>query len=108
LLGSDSGARRIDALVGTGVTVRKGDEVRIELAPSNLLQASLLVYGLPLGGAILGATLAYFADLGELYAAMTALGGIAAGFAIARARLRNSDCLGQFTPTIVERLPTGH
>lgn len=108
LLGGDTGSRRVDALIGAGVRVREGDEVRIELAPSNLLRASLVVYGLPLSGAILGAALAYFAGLGELYAAMTALGGIVAGLAVARVRLRTADCLRQFTPTIVERLPVGH
>lgn len=107
LLGRTTGSRRVDALIGGGLTVREGDEVRIELAPSNLLQASMIVYGLPLSGAVLGAAVAYLAGLGELYAAMAALGGILAGLTVARLRLLRSDCLRQFTPTIVERLPVG-
>ncbi|MBT8090884.1 MAG: SoxR reducing system RseC family protein [Gammaproteobacteria bacterium] len=104
LLGRTSGSRRVDALVATGLTVREGDEVRIELAPSNLLQASMIVYGLPLAGAILGAGFAYIAGIGELNAAMAALGGILAGLIVARLRLKQDGCLRQFTPTVVERL----
>lgn len=108
LLGRTSGSRRVDALVASGLTVGEGDEVRIELAPSNLLQASMIVYGLPLSGAVLGATLAYFAGLGELYAATAALGGILAGLMLARLRLQKASCLRQFTPTIVERVTGGN
>lgn len=104
LLGANTGSRRVDALIGAGLTVREGDEVRIELAPSDLLRASAIVYGLPLSGAILGASLAYLSGLGEIYTALTALGGILAGLAVARVRLRKASCLRQFTPTIVERL----
>ncbi len=108
LLGRTSGSRRVEALIASGLTVGEGDEVRIELAPNNLLQASMIVYGLPLSGAVLGAALAYFFGLGELYAAMAALGGILAGLMVARLRLQRATCLRQFTPTIVERLPVGH
>lgn len=108
LLGRTSGSRRVEALIAVGLTVGEGDEVRIELAPGNLLQASMIVYGLPLSGAVLGAALAYFSGLGELYAAMAALGGIFAGLTVARLRLQRATCLRQFTPTIVERLPVGH
>lgn len=108
LLGRTSGSRRVDALITSGLKVREGDEVRIELAPGNLLQASMIVYGLPLAGAVLGAGVAYFSGLGELYAAMAALGGILAGLMVARLRLRRSGCFRQFTPTIVERLPVRH
>jgi sigma-E factor negative regulatory protein RseC len=104
LLGGNTGPRRIEALIGVGLNVREGDEVRIELAPSSLLQASLTAYGLPLSGAVLGAAFAYFSGLGDLYAALTALGGIAVGLVAARVRLRSASRLCQFTPTIVERL----
>ena len=105
LFGSNAKSRRFDALVGEGVNVQEGDDVRIELAPADLLQASLTVYGLPLFGAVLGAVVAYLTGLGELFAAMAALGGIVAGFAVAQRRLQGAGCLRQFTPTIVERLP---
>lgn len=105
LLGQGSKDRSVNALIGSGVRVKKGDVVRIALAPENLLRASWLVYGLPLGWALVGAALAYLAALGDLAAAIAALGGAGLGMLIARRRLRSSDCLRQFTPTIVERLP---
>ncbi len=73
----------------------------IELAPRHLLNAALVVYGLPLGGALFGAVIAYSLGLGDLYAAIAGLAGIAAGIAIARRRAARDQC--QFTPTIVAR-----
>ena len=108
LLGGTTGSRRVEALIGAGLAVSEGDEVRIELEPSNLLRASLIVYGAPLGSAIAAAALAYLADLGDLNAALSALGGIVAGLFFARSRLRKSDCLRQFTPTVIERIAVQH
>ena len=104
LLGGDMGPRRVDALIGAGLTIHEGDQVRIELSPSNLLQASMIVYGFPLAGAVAGASISYLLGFGEIFAALTALGGIVAGLLLARLRLRASRCLRKFTPTIVERL----
>ncbi|MGB5625274.1 MAG: SoxR reducing system RseC family protein [Woeseiaceae bacterium] len=104
LLGGTTGSRRVEALIGAGLTVSEGDEVRIELEPRNLLQASLIVYGVPLVSAIVAAALAYSADLGDLDAALAALGGIVAGLLFVRFRLRKANCLRQFTPTVIERI----
>lgn len=104
LLGGTAASRRIDALIGAGLTVSEGDEVRIELAPRNLLRASLIVYGMPLSGAVAAALMAYAAGLGDLYAALAAIGGIAAGLLLARTRLRKEGCLRRFTPTVIERI----
>jgi len=104
LLGGSSGSRRIEALIGAGLAVSEGDEVRIELEPRNLLRASLIVYGVPLVSAVTAAALAYWADLRDLDAALAALGGIVFGLFLARFRLGKSDCLRQFTPTVIERI----
>lgn len=98
----------MEALIGAGLTVSEGDEVRIALEPRNLLQASLIVYGAPLVAAIAAAALAYLADLGDLDAAMAAIGGIAIGLLFARFRLRQANCLRQFTPTVIERIAVRH
>lgn len=108
LLGGTTGSRRVEALIGAGLTVSEGDEVRIALEPRNLLQASLIVYGAPLVAAIAAAALAYLADLGDLDAAMAAIGGIAIGLLFARFRLRRANCLRQFTPTVIERIAVRH
>lgn len=104
LLGQSAATRCIDALIGAGISVDEGDDVRIALAPENLLRASWLVYGLPLLGGVGAAGLAYFAGSSDLAAVLALLVGMAAGLGTARKRLRNSACLRQFTPTIVERL----
>jgi len=108
LLGSSTKDQCIDARIAAGITLCEGDEVRVELAPSNVLQAALIVYGMPLCGAVAGAGVSYFAGLQDLAAALAAIAGIAAGIGVARYRLRASRCLRQFTPTVVERLSVGH
>ena len=104
LIGGTRESRRVEALVGHGVTIGEGDEVMIELKPENLLKASLIVYGLPLSTAIIASAFAYFAGFGDMAAALAALGGVALGLVVARARLRQSACLRRFTPTIIERI----
>lgn len=100
-------ARRVKAVINDGLEVREGDQVRIDLAPAELLRASLLVYGTPLSGGVAGASLAFVIGLGELHAAATALVGIGIGIVVARRRLGKAACLREFTPTIVERLGAG-
>ena len=97
--------RRVQALVANGVEIRSGDEVRIELSPRNLLRASWLVYGVPLTGAVTVAALAYLLNLGDVAASLAAIAGLAIGMLVARSRLRDTSCLREFTPTIVERYP---
>lgn len=104
LLGATGGSRRIDALIDAGLTVAEGDEVRIQLAPRNLLHAASIVYGLPLAGGVAAALVAYAAELGDLYAALAAIGGIMAGLLLARTRLRKAGCLQRFTPMVTERI----
>lgn len=104
LFGQSAADRCVDAMIRRGIHVDAGDEVRIALAPESLLRASWLVYGLPLSGALAASALAYLVGLGDLAAALAAIGGILVGLGVARRRLRLSACLRQFTPTIVERL----
>ena len=100
LLGGDSTSKRVKAMISSGTDFQQGDEVLIALQPKNLLRASLLVYGLPLTGALLGAAAAYGLGLNDGTAAVTALAGVAAGFTLARLRLQDVRCLRQFLPTV--------
>ena len=52
LLVGSSRLRQVEAAIGPGMVLAEGDSVEISLASSNLLQAALIVYGLPLFGAI--------------------------------------------------------
>ncbi len=104
LLGGEGKRQHIDAVVAGGIEVAEGDEVRVELAPNNLLEAALVVYGLPLAGAVAGAVAAYAADTGDGWAVAAACGGMIVGIVAGRLRLRNASCLRRFTPVVTARL----
>ncbi len=104
ILGTDETSRRVDALIADGLDLSEGDRVLIELAPRNLLRAALIVYGLPLLGAVAGAATAWLSGTGDLGAALAALAGIGVGILAGRLRLQRTGCLRTFTPTITARL----
>jgi sigma-E factor negative regulatory protein RseC len=98
------GPRRIDALVAPGLSVVPGERVALELEPRSLLRAALIVYGLPLTGAVSGALLAWLAGSGDGVAAGAALAGLALGLALGRRRLGQASCLRDFTPVVTKHL----
>lgn len=106
ILSGQAGSRRLEVLVESDLDLVEGDVVGIELAPRNVLRAALIVYGLPLAGAVCGAALAYLAALGDGAAAVMAVGGLFAGIMIGRHRLRDDSCLARFTPTVTGRVVT--
>ena len=106
LLGGDDRPRRVDALITQDLDLVEGDQVAIELAPDNLLRASLIVYGLPLLGAVTGAAGAWLAGAGDLGAAVTALVGVGVGIMAGRLRLQRAGCLRTFTPVVTARIAT--
>lgn len=97
--------RRVEASVRPGLQLKEGDLVEVALAPDNLLRAALIVYGLPMAGAVIAALLAYALSLGDVGAALAALAGLVAGLLLGRWRLRREDCLSRFVPTVDKRLP---
>jgi sigma-E factor negative regulatory protein RseC len=107
LLAGDADSRRVDALVARRLALRAGDRVRLELTADNLLRAAVLVYGVPLFGALVGAALAWWSGAGDGIAALWAIACAAVGTAIIHLRLRRRDCLRQFTPLVTARLDTG-
>ena len=104
LLAGDATPRRVDALVARQLDIHVGDRVRLELAGDNVLRAAGLVYGLPLGGALVGAALAWWSGGGDAAAALAAMAGALAGIAAGRRRLRRETCLQQFRPVVTARL----
>ena len=104
VLAGDERPRSVEALIAHGLAVREGDRVSIELAPKNLLRAALIVYGLPLTGAIAASATAYLLGASEPAAVAMALVGAVLGSLVGRLRLREARCLRDFTPTVTERL----
>lgn len=100
IFGSSASMRRVEATLSPGTDVSEGDTVSLSLGSRYLLQAATIVYGWPLLGAIAGALLAYFSNLGDAGAAVLALLGLAAGAILARIRLGHRNCLTRFAPQV--------
>ncbi len=102
------GNRRVEATIRPGLEIREGDLVSIGLEPGNVLQAALIVYGLPLLGAAIATTAAYLFAFGDLGAAFAALAGLGAGGYMGYRRLDRQACMMQFIPTVSARIgPAG-
>jgi len=106
LLGGTPKTRRLEASLGADQVLAAGDRVELVLPTNSLLRATLIGYGLPLGGALLAAAIAYLLEFGDKAAAMTAVAGIGAGWIAGRWRLNRGDCLRQFMPVVGQRLPS--
>jgi sigma-E factor negative regulatory protein RseC len=96
--------RRVEAIVGEHISIAEGDSVEISLASENLLNAALIVYGIPLLGAVTAAGLAYLVQLGDSVAALAALTGLLIGLLLGRWRLSRSECIENFVPYVEKRL----
>ena len=84
------------------LALNEGDEVRLMLEPSHLLQATVLVYGLPLAGIVLMLMAGWLISrpLSDPEAIAYAVAGLAAGFITGRWQLNRRNCLKQFVPKI--------
>ena len=106
IFGASKSVRRIEVTLAPGIEVSEGDTVSLTLGSQNLLQASIIVYGWPLLGAVAGSLLAFLGNFDDSGAAVSALAGLAIGVALARVRLGHKDCLSRFSPTAAP--VTGH
>ena len=105
LLTGSNRSRLIEVQLSPGLGLKAGDEVKLELAPANLLRAALLAYGLPLGGIVIALGVAGFLDraLDDQIAVILAVGGLVSGALLGRYYLNKDGCLKNFVPTISER-----
>lgn len=67
-----------------GIVLRVGDRVEIGLAESGLLRASLIAYGVPGAGVVVGASLASIFRLSEPASVLLTLSAFVAGLLLAR------------------------
>lgn len=104
LLTGTSGIREVEATIGSGLDIAADDMVELSLAPDNLLRAALLVYGIPMLGAAIGAIVAFGLSFGDAAAAGAALLGLGAGLAVSRWWLQQDSCLNRFVPTVERRV----
>ncbi len=104
LLVGSSRLRQVEASFSASLDLAEGDNVEIALTPNNLLQAALIVYGLPMLGAVAAAGFAYVMALGDAAAASAAIVGLLGGLVVSRWRLQHAACLGSFVPRVAKRL----
>lgn len=86
------------------VSLAVGDSVELQMPARNLRTAALIVYGLPLLGALTGATLAFGLQLSELAGVAVVVASATVGAAIGRWHLGQTDCLQQFVPQVQKRI----
>jgi sigma-E factor negative regulatory protein RseC len=104
LLAGTDRTRTVEATVLQNLELHTGDSVELRLAPTNLLAAAGIVYGLPLLGAIVAAGGAYFMRQGDAAAAAAAVAGVIVGLMISRHKLRQADCINDLVPTVEKKL----
>ena len=104
LLSGTDQLRTVEAIVDSRLQLDTGDSVELRLAPSNVLNAAGIVYGLPLAGALLAAGAAYILQLGDAAAALAAIIGLGAGVLAGRRRLSRPECLNQLVPVVEKKL----
>jgi len=99
----------VEAVADPHMALNAGDSVELRLAPDNVLAASLIVYGMPLLGAIVAAGAAYLMQFGDSAAALAAISGVVVGLAFSRWKLNRDGCIDKFIPHIEKRLQNaGH
>ncbi|MCH6549839.1 MAG: SoxR reducing system RseC family protein [Proteobacteria bacterium] len=105
LLTGASRSRLIDVSVTPGMDLKPGDDVRLTLAPSHLLRAAVLAYGMPLAGVIIALGIAWMMSrtLNDVLAVTLAICGLVAGALFGRHFLNQDDCLKNLVPTVSER-----
>lgn len=105
LFGGQSAANRINLELPADAEFRPGDTVSLSISSSRLLHASVLVYGLPLAGALLLTFVGglVIQPLGDAMAIVLAATGLAGGYFAGRRQLRKASCLRQFVPQLSSR-----
>jgi sigma-E factor negative regulatory protein RseC len=82
-LGRLLGHRRRSLVIETDRDCNPGDEVLLSLPEAALVKASLMLYGLPLLGLLVGGSAAISLSLAEWWVAFCAILGLFAGFRLA-------------------------
>jgi sigma-E factor negative regulatory protein RseC len=100
-------ARRVEVSLAADMPLATGDRVELVLAAGKVLRATLIVYGLPLLGALIAAAVAFLLAWGDTVAVLAAIGGLSAGMLAGRHLLRRGACLQNFVPRVGKRLQPG-
>ena len=88
--------------IDDGVRISAGDQVRLSLAPAELVWASVYAYGAPLAGLLLAAGFAFLLvdPLSDLLAVLVSIGGLLGGGVAGRMLARRNACVSRISPSI--------
>jgi len=95
--------RCLEASIPDGLQFAAGEVVEVSVLPDNVLRAALIVYGLPMFGAVATVATAYALALNDIATAAAALGGLSLGLVVARWCLSRQVCRKRFVATISRR-----
>lgn len=94
------GNRSRPLVIETREPLKPGDSLELGLSESALVRVSLTIYGLPLLCMVFAGLLAAMLELGEIWVALSSIGGFLLGFKLA-AHLTNKLDSDRITPYIV-------
>jgi sigma-E factor negative regulatory protein RseC len=102
IFGVDKDPVSLTVRIDDGVRIATGDQVRLSLAPADLVRASIYAYGAPLAGLLLAAGLAYWLvdPLGDLMAALVSISGLLGGGVAGRILAHRHACVSRISPSI--------
>lgn len=105
LLGSGQRTRLLEVNLPPEWDLKVGDRVNLSLAPSHLLRAAGLAYGVPLGCVVvaLGIGWAVAGRMSDALAVLLAAGALITGTLLGRHYLNRGACLRDFVPTVCGR-----
>ena len=107
LIGTSSKTITLSIPLAGNTDLREGDEVRLTMEPIHLMRASLMVYGLPLVGAVAALSAAWLISgpMSDGESILVAAAGLLIGLGIGRYQLNRDECLAQFVPRIAAHSP---
>ena len=105
LAGRDK-SRQLTVDIAPDLMLRAGDQVRLSMQPARILQAAILVYGLPLLGLVLTLGLASWLQpsIDDGAAVVYSLLGLLAGVLGGRFMMQRNACMKNLVPVILERV----
>ncbi|MCB1844245.1 MAG: SoxR reducing system RseC family protein [Halioglobus sp.] len=107
LLGQSSASRQFELRRPAGMPLRAGDSVVLSMHPERLLQATLLVYGLPLTAMLVAPLLAsaFFGPMADWKLTAASLAGLVLAALAGRRLLAEDRCIDRLVPTISGHWP---
>lgn len=107
-IGKAIGTKTVCFRLDNDFDARPGEQVVVGISQAALLKASAVVYMVPIAGLVLGAVAGAASGLGNMAAAVGAVGGLGAGFALSKYVGSRSLTGGCLDPVFLHRAQKAH